>query len=122
MADFHISQRKINDLIAELRTWEPGELRSTLHELAKQFNLDIFVVDRICRAEGVRPRAVYEIEEPGPPPEDSDPNADTLDLDPKEVEEALLKPESNPNYEDVDTGVWKKHPTGKWELLNKKKN
>jgi hypothetical protein len=120
MAHFHLSQDKINALVAELRTWEPDEYRSTLHELADQFGLDIFVVDRIARAEGIKVRSsVFTLEEPTPP-EDSDPNADTLDLDPKEVEEALSKPDPNPNYKDVDTGVWKKHPTGKWELINKK--
>jgi hypothetical protein len=52
------------------------------------------------------------------PPPESDPNASTLDLDPEEIQQALDKPEANPNYQpDVDTGVWHKKPTGEWERI-----
>jgi hypothetical protein len=115
MPDFHVTQEKINELLEELRSWDAGEEKLTLHELADKFGLDVFVVDRIVRSEGLRVKAGYRPEERD---NTVDPNASTLDLDPSEIEEALSKPDPNPDYsDDVDTGVWKKKPTGEWERI-----
>ena len=115
MPDFRVTQEKIHALLEELRTWDAGEERCNLRELADKFGLDRFVVDRVARSEGFRLRMGTSVEDP--PPE-SDPNADTLDLDPEEIQEALSHPEANPNYQpDMDTGVWKKKPTGEWERI-----
>lgn len=122
MPDFHITQEKINALLEELRSWEPGEEKHTLTELAKQFGLDVFVVDRVVRSEGMRLKPGYETEESTKNDREYvvDPDASTLDLDPDEIHEALERPDPNPDYEgDVDTGVWRKKPTGEWELVGK---
>jgi hypothetical protein len=37
MPDFHVTQEKIRALLDELRTWDAGEERCTLRELADQF-------------------------------------------------------------------------------------
>jgi len=115
MADFHVTQAKINALIEELRSWETGGPQKTLHGLAHKFGLDIFVVDRVVRSEGVRLSREKPQEDQGA---GADPNASTLDLDPDEIHEALSKPDPNPDYqEDADTGVWRKDPTGGWERV-----
>ena len=115
MPDFRVTQEKIRTLLDELRTWDADEERYSLRELAEAFGLDRFVVDRVARSEGFHLRMGPSGEEP--PPE-SDPNADTLDLDPEEIQQALDRPEANPNYQpDVDTGVWHKKPTGEWEQV-----
>jgi len=116
MPDFHVTQAKINALLEELRTWEPLEQKATLNELATQFDLDIFVVDRIARSEGLQIKSGYRPEEVN---NGVDPEASTLDLDPDEIQDALKRPDPNPEFnEDADTGVWKKKPTGEWELVN----
>lgn len=116
MPDFHVTQSKINALLEELRTWEPLEQKATLNELAAQFDLDIFVVDRIARSEGLHIKSGYRPEEVS---NGVDPEASTLDLDPDEIQDVLKRPDPNPEFnEDVDTGVWKKKPTGEWELVN----
>jgi len=113
MPDFYVTQEKIRALLEELRTWEQDEQRYNLDQLARKFGLDLFVIDRVARSEGLRlPRE--EMEETGFGP---DPNATTLDLDPDEIQEALSQPESDPNYPDVDTGVWRKNPTGEWKRI-----
>lgn len=115
MPNFFVTQAKINELLKELRSWAPLEQRATLNELAERFQLDLFVVDRIARSEGLKIKAGYRPEEQD---NEVDPEASTLDLDPAEIQEALDKPDPSPEYiEDVDTGVWKKKPTGEWELL-----
>jgi hypothetical protein len=50
--DFDVSKEKIDELILELRSWEPGEAPRTLAELAAMFGLDLFVVDRVAVSEG----------------------------------------------------------------------
>ena len=115
MQDFHVTQEKIRALLEELRTWDADEERYSLRELADKFGLDRFVIDRVARSEGFHLRMGSSIEDL--PPE-SDPNASTLDLDPDEIQKALGHPEANPNYQpDVDTGIWKKKPTGEWERV-----
>lgn len=111
-----VTQAKINALLEELRSWPPGETKATLRQLAKQFDLDVFVVDRLARAEGFPvPAGVQgseeEVEEP------VDPNATTLDLDPDEVRAALEEPDPDPEWADKDTAVWRKKPTGEWERV-----
>lgn len=115
MPDFHVTQDKIRALIEELRSWDDDEQRHSLDELARKFGLDRFVVDRVARSEGHHLRQEARTDEGD---FGADPNASTLDLDPDEIQEALNKPENNPNYQpDVDTGVWKKKPTGEWERI-----
>lgn len=103
-----------------MRSWEPGEVDATLHELAERFDLDVFVVDRLARAEGVRLPAGTPVLDDTP---ETDPNASTIDLDPDKVEEAAGQPDPNPEWRDrdEDTGIWRKKPSGEWELLNDKK-
>lgn len=113
-----VTQHKINQLLAELRTWEPGEQRHTLHELAKMFDLDVFVVDRIAKSEGLSIRSGWKIVDEG----DEivvDPNSTTLDLDPEKVEKALKEPDPDPDWVDADreSGSWVKKPTGEWVRL-----
>ena len=49
-----VTHDKISALLAELRTWEPGELKSTLVQLGERFGLEVFVVDRVAKSEGLR--------------------------------------------------------------------
>ena len=120
MSDFTVTQEKINALVAELRSWESLEEGRTLHQLARMFGLELFIVDRVARSEGLHIKAGYRPEE-----EDNgvDPNATTLDLDPGDVHKALDAPDPNPEWEDRDdegdTGVWRKKPTGEWERIDK---
>lgn len=120
MSDFQITQEKINALLEELRSWGPIEQRHTLHELAKKFDLDVFVVDRIARSDGMKIKSGYRAEEEN---NDVDPNSTTLDLDQEELQEALDKPDPNPEEwadDEGDTGIWHKNPTGEWERTDKK--
>jgi hypothetical protein len=116
VSNFDVTQEKIEALILELRTWDMDEERYTVYELAKKFSLDVFIVQRIADSEdmdipaGIKDDAVAS--------HDADPNASTMDLDPEEIEAAMGIPD--PNYEDRDTGIWEKKPTGEWELINKK--
>jgi len=120
MSDFHVTQDKINALLGELRSWEPLEQRHTLHELALKFDLDVFVVDRIAKSEGYRIKSGYR---PVEVDNGVDPNATTLDLDPEEIEDALGKSEpQDEEFDEIDTGVWQRKPTGEWELITKKKS
>lgn len=114
-----VTQAKINALLEELRTWAPGETPLTLHELADKHGLDLFVVDRIVRSEGLKV-PLGEAVVPDAPDEDADPNSTTLDLDPDEVRRALEKPDPSPDWvEDEDTGIWRRKPTGEWERVGK---
>jgi len=114
-----VTQAKINALLEELRSWESGETHSTLHELSSKHDLDVFVVDRLARSEGFTVPAGTPVLDDEP---EVDPNATTIDLDPDKVHEAASRPDPNPDWQkrDEDTGVWKKKPTGEWELINKK--
>lgn len=120
MSDFGANQKKIRALLEELRSWDVDEERFTLRELAAQFELDLFIVQRIVASEDMD-ISVGSLDQ-GPDEERADPNASTIDLDPDEVREAVAVPDPNPDWteEDVDTGVWRKKPTGEWELINKK--
>lgn len=108
-------RNRIEQLLIELRSWEPGEARRTVVELADRFGLEPFVVDRIARSEG----HVLRVDAPVTVDEETDPSASTLDLDPDAVSQALEEPDPNPEWEDEDrdTGVWRKKPTGEWELV-----
>lgn len=102
--EYQVTHAKITKLIVELRSWERGtplKDRPTMNMLAERHRLPVEAVRRIAESEGVDVRWV-------------DPNASTLDLDPTEIDHALTVPESNPNYKDEDTGVWKKGDTGEW--------
>lgn len=116
-----VTQAKINALLKELRSWEPGDVHSTLHELAERFQLDVFVVDRLARAEGFAVPAGTPVLDEEP---ETDPNASTIDLEPEEVRRASERPDPNPDWRDrdEDTGIWRKKPTGEWMLINDKKN
>jgi len=105
-------QARINSLLRELRSWAPGERRYSLHELAEMFHLDTFVVGRIASSEGIK--LVIETGD-----STVDPNASTIDLDPKAVKEALEKPDPDPEWaeKDKDTGVWKRKPSGEWQRV-----
>jgi len=115
MSEIQVTQEKVRALLDELRTWDAGEERCTLQALMERFELDRFVVERVARSEGFYFRDDRE------PPPSTDPNASTLDLDPDEIQRALTQPETNPDYlPDQDTGLWRKNPTGDWELIRKK--
>lgn len=114
-----VTQAKINALLKEFRSWDFGEHAHTLHELAEKFDLDVFVVDRLAQSDGLRIPAGTPVLDDEPT---VDPNASTIDLDPEEVRAAAERPDPNPDWveEDEDTGVWRKKPTGEWELISKK--
>jgi hypothetical protein len=44
---------KIHALLEELRSWEVGELRYNVHELAARFGLEPFVIQQIAKSEGI---------------------------------------------------------------------
>jgi hypothetical protein len=105
MTDKDLHQ-KVGELLRELRSWDPGEVKATVEDLAEQFGLDVFIVTRIATSEG------YDLSAGIPRP--VDPNASTLDLDPEAVQKAMEQPEEG----DVDTGTWKRNrQTGEWELV-----
>lgn len=112
-----LTREKIELLLNELRSWRPGEKRRTLWELADMFHLEVFVVERIAASEG---HHLFEGAPPGGADHGTDPNASTIDLDPDAVQAAAERPDPNPEWadEDRDTGVWRKKPTGEWELIN----
>lgn len=116
MPDVDVTKEKIEQLVLELRRWDPGEARRTLVELAEMFELDLFVVDRVATSEG------HRLPAGGVPDDDErvDPNASTIDLDPDALEEVLEEADPNPDWEDrdSDTGVWRKKPTGEWERVD----
>ena len=107
------TKEKIDQLILELRSWEPGEARRTLAELAEQLDLEVFIVDRVATSEGHHLLAGAVPDDP----DRADPNASTIDLDPEAVQGALEEPDPDPEWKDLDadTGVWRKKPTGEWE-------
>jgi hypothetical protein len=111
-----VTQAKINALLEEMRSWEPGDVPATLHELAERHDLDVFVIDRLARAEGFKVPAGTPVLDEEPL---TDPNASTIDLDPDKVQEAALRPDPNPDWssKDRDTGIWRKKPTGEYELV-----
>lgn len=116
MSDFQVTQEKIHALLEELRSWSVGEVRHNPKDLAKTFGLDVFVVEKILRSEGIQ----VQNENPEEADPASDPNASTLTLDVDDITQALSHPEANPDqHPDEDTGVWRKKPTGEWELVNK---
>jgi hypothetical protein len=45
---------KIHALLEELRSWEVGELRHSVHELAARFGLEPFVIQQIAKSEGIK--------------------------------------------------------------------
>jgi hypothetical protein len=47
------TRAKIDSLLYELRSWKPGECRSSADALAARFRLDPMMVQRIAEAEGV---------------------------------------------------------------------
>lgn len=104
------TQRRINNLLQELRSWAPDEQRYTQHELADKFNLDLFMVSRIVQSEGMSVEYGYRTTDP--PDEEVDPNAVTQEVDVKSLEEdsevAVRK----------GTEIWKVKPTGKWPCVD----
>lgn len=105
--DFQVTHGKITKLIAELRSWDAEVStfeRPTMNMLSERFELPLDVIKAIAEAEGVDVRWI-------------DPSASTLDLDPKEIGNALELPEPNPEFEDEDTGNWRRQPTGEWERV-----
>ncbi len=107
------TKEKIDQLILELRSWEPGEARRTLAELAELLDLEVFIVERVATSEGHHLLAGELPDDPAR----ADPNASTIDLDPEAVQGALEEPDPDPEWRerDEDTGVWRKKPTGEWE-------
>lgn len=79
MPDVEVTREKIRALLEELRSWTPGDLRHTLHELARTFDLDVFIVDRIAKSEGfiLAPGIALE--------DDVDPNAITQEIEAESV-------------------------------------
>ena len=116
MSEFQVTQEKIHALLTELRSWDSVNDRYTLHELARMFDLDPFVVDRIARSEGflIRPGDAFGVDD------DVDPNATTLDLSQDDVKDALDSPD--PDEDDVDTAVYRKGSSGEWERVEDEKD
>ena len=84
-------KHKIDALLHELRSWEPGEERHTVQELAEKFDLTTFVVARIAAAEDIDVPIA---------PEPADPEAETQ---PVEVDtEATTSPTGTFRREDLD--------------------
>ncbi len=48
-----VSKAKVDSLLAELRSWPAGELRSDVESLARRFRLDPMIIRRIAQTEGV---------------------------------------------------------------------
>ena len=48
-----VDPAKIDALIRELRSWEPGEVKHTARELAAQFQLEPYVIQQIAKSEGL---------------------------------------------------------------------
>lgn len=84
-----------------------------MQELVEEYALEIFVVEQVARSEGFE----WVPRKPAMKGPTIDPDASTIDLDPEAVAEAMGNPESDPRYLDRDTGVWRKKPTGEWELV-----
>ena len=107
-----VTHDKISALLAELRTWEPGELKSTLVQLGERFGLEVFVVDRVAKSEGLRLKVGDELDP-------DDPNATTLDMDPEELQAAAEAPDPNSDwsFRDKESGMWRRTPDGDFELV-----
>jgi hypothetical protein len=115
MAMSEVTQEKINALVEELRSWESDrDDPPSLLELSQRFDLQVFVVDRVARSEGLKlppllgpSGQVYEI----------DPDASTINLDPEKVEAATRVPDPDPSWRDRDrdSGIWTRKPSGEWE-------
>jgi hypothetical protein len=56
---FRVTREKVTRLIEELRTWELGEARSTIHDLARKYGLDPFIVQRIAISENIHLQRGY---------------------------------------------------------------
>lgn len=88
---FRTTREGITRLLEEIRSWEIGEVRATVEELALRFHLDPFIVDRIARSEGVVLPRVYHTRgnfgasgvsgEPSGVPKYVDEDADTAPID-----------------------------------------
>lgn len=48
-----VEKAKLESLIAELRSWRPGEQRSDAENLARRYRLDPMIVARVAEAEGI---------------------------------------------------------------------
>lgn len=48
-----VDKAKLESLIAEIRSWPPGEVRSDAENLARRYRLDPMIVKRVAEAEGV---------------------------------------------------------------------
>lgn len=56
-----VEKAKLESLIAELRSWPRGELRSDADGLARRYQLDPMIVKRVAEAHGVH------LDRPKPP-------------------------------------------------------
>ena len=114
--DFRVTREKITRLVEELRSWDVGEERATVEDLAKKFGLDTFVVDRVAQSENIRlPHGhtshglIFESQE----------EAENIDAVPDPVDEdAVTEPIEPVVDEDADTGVYRRNPrTGEFERV-----
>jgi len=91
---FRLTREKITKLLKELRSWEQGETNATVEDLAKRFDLDTFVVDRIAQSEGIRLPTGTTIGGDILTPSDAVPSSlddqDTLPLHEDEVDENAI--------------------------------
>lgn len=79
---------KIHALLEELRSWDAGELRHSVHELAARFGLEPFIIQQIAKSEGIK----LKIGEVG--------SADVDDRLPTRPMEAIAWPKDEDNGED----------------------
>lgn len=72
------TKAKIDSLLYELRTWDDAEdPPCSLQDLARRFQLDPLVVQRIAQSEG------WDLDEAGVPEAVSDTDTEPIDLDEK---------------------------------------
>jgi hypothetical protein len=57
-----VEKAKLESLIAELRSWPPGERRSDAENLARRYRLDPMIVARVAEAEGIK----FDVSTPAP--------------------------------------------------------
>lgn len=48
-----VDKAKLESLIAEIRSWPPGEVRSDAENLARRYRLDPMIVKRVAESEGI---------------------------------------------------------------------
>jgi hypothetical protein len=56
------TRARIESLLHEVRSWAPGQVQSTIEELARRYQLDPLMVHRLLETEGVETEETLELE------------------------------------------------------------